>query len=80
MGLHVLEREGNSQLGVLSLDLTFVFIKSGKLAWKDSPGKELEVTAFPRDLTLISPHFCVWIILVKPRKGRGKKQNLTVLC
>lgn len=49
MGLHVLEREGNSQLGVLSLDLTFVFIKSGKLAWKDSPGKELEVTAFPRD-------------------------------
>lgn len=37
MGLHVLEREGHSQLGVLSLDLTFVFIKSGKLTWKDSP-------------------------------------------
>lgn len=47
MGLHVVEHGGHSQLDLLSLGFTFVFRKSGKLTWKDSQCKQLEVSQLP---------------------------------
>lgn len=44
--MHVVEHEGHSQLGLLSLDFTFVFMKSAKVTWKDFQWKKLEVTKF----------------------------------